>query len=92
MSIPSSTTDLDNLRKQLEDSWPSPLVARRDVEVFSGGILKRGTLANHDCRGTGPAERHAFKEGIAYSKASLIDWMLGRLEAPAATRPKSREG
>ena len=91
MSTLNSITNLDNLRKQLEDSWPSPLVARRDVEVFSGGILKRGTLANHDCRGTGPAEKHAFKEGIAYGKEALIDWLLNRLEAPA-TRPKKRKG
>lgn len=79
---------IEELRKQLEESWPSPIVARRDVEAFSGGLLRRGTLANHDSKGTGPREKFDFREGAAYSKSSLLDWMFGRLIA----KPNRRKG
>lgn len=83
--------NIEELRRQLEESWPSPIVARRDVEAFSGGLLRRGTLANHDSKGTGPREKFDFREGVAYGKAALLDWMFNRLIAKPKRRTKTRK-
>jgi hypothetical protein len=41
--------DMDRKRVNLSillEKWPSPYVARSEVEKFSGGILKARTVAN----------------------------------------------
>jgi hypothetical protein len=64
----------------LAESWPSSMVARSEVERFSGGILSAGYLANLDCIGRGPTGRIRIGRKVAYPVNALIEWMEARAE------------
>jgi hypothetical protein len=59
-------------------SWPSAVVARSEVGRFSGGLLTSGSMANHDCLGTGPRNRIRCGRKVVYDVQSLIEWMEAR--------------
>ena len=59
--------------------WPSAIVARNQVDKFSGGLVCRGTMANLDSRGEGPAQRILLgTRRVGYPAAVLADWLRGR--------------
>ncbi len=66
--------------EQLEKNWQSPIVARSEVSVFSGGLLNPKTLSNLDSLGKGPSERIRIGRRIGYPVCSLVDWMRGMAE------------
>ena len=41
----------------LAENWPSPYVAREEIERFTGGIITCKYIANLDCAGQGPRGR-----------------------------------
>lgn len=64
--------------EQMVDRWPSAIVARRDVEKFTGGMVKSKFLANQDSLGTGPDDRIEIAGRIGYPIESLIIWLRAR--------------
>lgn len=71
---------------ELAARWASPVVARKEVNRFSGGILNPRTLANLDSLGQGPTGK--FQVGprqIAYPVKDLVTWMRDR----ATKKPKT---
>ena len=64
----------------LEDSWPSPFVARGQIEKFSGGLINARTLANLDSQGRGPEGRVKVGRKVAYPVKSVISWLESKLE------------
>ncbi|HNQ85700.1 MAG TPA: hypothetical protein PKJ72_07275 [Deltaproteobacteria bacterium] len=62
----------------LLEKWPSPYVARSEVEKFSGGILKARTVANLDSQGKGPKVRFRVGKKVVYTAISLIEFMQER--------------
>lgn len=62
---------------QLAESWPSPIVARSEVKVFSGGLLHPRTMANLDCLGRGP-EKIQVGRRVCYEASQLVAWMKER--------------
>ncbi|GKT10539.1 hypothetical protein DSTSK_38440 [Desulforhabdus sp. TSK] len=71
-------TNIEELIEKLKCSWPSPLVARLDVDRFSGGLLHPRTMANLDSKGEGPTLLK-FGRLAAYDRDELIAWLLNRL-------------
>lgn len=67
------TFDLDTLI----ENWPSPIVARSQVGVFSGGVLHPRTLANLDSLGQGPGKIMVGNRAC-YSTQKLVEWMKRR--------------
>lgn len=65
--------------KQLQDSWPSPYVARSQVEKFSGGIISPKTLANADSLGIGPKKFYFGKRKVFYLASELAEWIFSRV-------------
>ena len=65
---------------QLADKWPSPFVARHELDKFSGGILNPRTMANLDSQGEGPAGRIRIGRKIVYPVQSLVEWLENRAE------------
>lgn len=61
---------------ELAERWPSPIVARKEVGRFSGGLLHPRTMANIDSNPNveGP-ERIRCGRGVAYFTDSLVDFM-----------------
>jgi len=61
-------------------SWPSPLIARKEISRFTGGLLSEKYLANLDCAGKGPAGRVKIGRKVCYRVDALISWLEGRAE------------
>jgi len=64
----------------MADQWPSPFVARQEVERFTGGIVNPKYIANLDSQGKGPEDRIRVGRKIAYPVASFIAWLEERSE------------
>ena len=64
----------------MADKWPSPIVARTEIEKFTGGLISEKYLANLDCQGKGPAGRIRIGRKIVYSVAELIKFLEKRSE------------
>lgn len=63
---------------ELAEAWPAPVVARREVSRFSGGVLNPRTLANLDSLGQGPPRIALRPRVIAYPTRALVEWMRDR--------------
>ena len=64
----------------LSDSWPSPYVARSEVDRFTGGVITPRYMANLDSAGKGPEGRIKIGRKIAYKTKSLVKWIEDRAE------------
>jgi hypothetical protein len=65
----------------MAEKWPSPFVARNEVERFSGGILTSKYMANLDSAGKGPQGRIRVGRKVAYRVDILIEWLQSRTTA-----------
>ena len=73
-------TTADNLaaKRELLDLLAGelpPVIARKDVERFLGGIVTRKTLANADARGAGPDTAYAVGRNVVYRREALLAWL-----------------
>lgn len=64
--------------QEMADKWKSPIVARTEIEVFTGGAMKEKYAANLDSAGLGPAGRFRLGRKICYPVAELISWLESR--------------
>ena len=64
----------------LAEAWPSPIVSRSEVRIFSGGLLNPRTMANLDSLGRG-AGKIKIGRRVCYCKYALVDWLEQRLNA-----------
>ena len=71
---------MKDIYEQLADSWPAPIVARREVARFSGGVLNPRSMANLDYLGEGPPRLKLGEKMVAYPTKELVAWMRGRAE------------
>jgi hypothetical protein len=63
----------------LADAWPAPIVARGQIERFSGGLLTSKSMANLDSLGLGPP-RGRLGRKVFYDVVELCRWMQQRAE------------
>lgn len=63
---------------QMAADWPSPIVARKKVEEFSGGAISGKTLANLDSQGKGPDGSFILCNQTVYPVSSLVKFMKDR--------------
>ncbi|SDK96491.1 hypothetical protein SAMN05660337_3497 [Maridesulfovibrio ferrireducens] len=70
----SSGADLKILHQTLP-----PIIARKDVQLYLGGLISSGYLANLDSQGRGPK---SIKSGrrVAYLRGDLITWLESWLQ------------
>lgn len=62
-------------------AWPSPLIARGEIERFTGGLISSKYLANLDSQqGKGPAGRIRIGRKVCYRVDALIEWLQNRAE------------
>jgi len=66
--------NIDTLTK-MAAKWPSPIVARAEVGLFTGGGIKPKTLANADSKKEGPKERFIMGRRVCYPVPALVEWL-----------------
>lgn len=75
------------LFQEMIDKWKSPIVARTEVAVFSGGLLNEKTMANSDSLGVGVAGRFRVGRKVCYPVKNLVEWLENRSSViPERTR------
>ena len=69
------SVDLSELRRTLP-----PIVARKKIEHYLGGILSAGYLSNLDSDKKGPP-RVKIGRNVGYLRDPLVDWLQSRLRS-----------
>jgi hypothetical protein len=64
----------------LSESWPSPIVARNRLEVFSGGLITGASMAVFDSRGTGIENRITVNRKTCYQTKDVVAWLKSRIQ------------
>jgi len=72
--------------------WPSSVVARTEIERFTGGVIREKYLANLDSAGKGPAGRVRVGRKIAYPVAEVVKWLESRSRAVEEQRTGEARG
>jgi len=65
----------------LKNKWPSAIVARSQVQAFTGGLIKGTTVANLDSNDEGPPEVVRIGRAVGYPVDSFITWLEHRVAA-----------
>ena len=68
------SVDLTELRQTLP-----PIVARKKIDQYLGGIISKNYLANLDSDGLGP-NRVRVGRNIGYLRDELVDWLESRIK------------
>ena len=58
--------------QEMIDNWKSPIVARTEIEVFTGGLMTEKYQANLDSAGLGPKGRIRCGRKIGYSVKNTL--------------------
>ncbi len=70
---------MEDIFGQMKSKWKSAVVARTEVEDFTGGLVSAKFIANHDSAGTGPANRFKIGRNVGYNVDDLCAWLESRL-------------
>jgi len=68
----------ESVFQEMVERWKSPVVARTEIEVFSGGAMGQKYLANLDSAGLGPAGRFRIGRKVCYPVKALVEWLESR--------------
>jgi hypothetical protein len=56
-----------------------PVIARKKVSRFLGGVIAPQTLYNADHKGEGPEVAYMIGRSVAYSTIPLLEWIVKNL-------------
>lgn len=65
----------------MAEAWGAPIVARSQIEKFSGGAIKGASIRNLDVRGLGPDKVLIGQRNVAYvlrGDNGLVNWLRMR--------------
>jgi len=62
----------------MADNWPSEIIARTEIKVFTGGLISPKYIANLDSKGEGPSGRIKSGRKTGYQKRSFVQWLRER--------------
>lgn len=77
--LPSEIANLSPDWQKLYLNCPERL-SRRALSELSGRMFKASTLANRDCKGTGPAVRLRFGSKVFYPREAAILWLAREIK------------
>jgi len=70
-----------SLFRNMAEHWPSSIVARTEIERFTGGLISEKYMANLDSQGKGPEGRVRCGRKICYPVNNFIKWLEDRSQA-----------
>jgi hypothetical protein len=65
-----------------------PVIARKQIDKFLGGVVAPQTLCNADHKGEGPEAAYMVGRSVAYETISLLVWIVRRLGVTKLKRVK----
>lgn len=71
---------LKTLYEDLVSQWPSSIVSRSELGIFSGGVLHPRTVANWDSRGEGITPSYRCGRKIFYRSSDVARFIIEKLE------------
>lgn len=71
------TAEEEEFISTLVSSLP-PVIARKEVNRYLGGMVASQTLSNADCAGMGPEVAYRVGRTIAYRTESSVRWVVDR--------------
>ncbi len=76
MGTPKNLTEeeLEFIESLLTDL--PPVIARKQIDKFLGGVVAAQTLANADGQGEGPEVAYKVGRSIVYKTESLLRWIV----------------
>jgi hypothetical protein len=74
------TFNRQKLLRELAQRWPSNIVARTEIKVFTGGAITEGYIANLDSQGVGPEGRFRLGRKVVYPVECLVAWLESRAQ------------
>lgn len=69
---------MERIFKEMVERWPSPVVARREVDRFTGGAISSKSMANLDSSREGCPGRFRIGRMVVYPAAELANWLQAR--------------
>lgn len=90
-----SATTLEPDTMQIIDEWCAqlpPVISRKRLDWFLGGIVSRKHIANMDSAGDGPADRIMVGRETVYPTRPLLIWLAERRGFKRLTGIKSLDG
>jgi len=66
--------------QSMAERWPSSMVARTEIEKFTGGMISEKYIANLDSQGKGPMGRIRCGRKVAYPVNEFVKWLEARSE------------
>jgi len=55
-----------------------PVIARKEIDRFLGGLVAKKTMANLDDAGNGPEVAYKVGRSVVYRTDSLVSWLISR--------------
>jgi hypothetical protein len=77
-TTPHEPSPITGIFQQMLDRWPSQIVARTEIETFTGGLVKEKSLANLDSDKKGPVGRFRIGRKIGYPAQAVVAWLQAR--------------
>ena len=71
-------TDQETSFKEILIADLPPVIARKDVGIFTGGWLSPKTLRNDDSKMSGPRKRYESGRKILYKRDELVEYGIRR--------------
>jgi hypothetical protein len=81
------TDDEQEFVRNLAENLP-PVIARKKVNRFLGGVVAPQTLCNADHKGEGPEIAYMVGRSVAYSTIPLLEWIVLNLGVTKLERAK----
>jgi hypothetical protein len=81
------TNEEQEFVQNLAENLP-PVIARKKINRFLGGIVAPQTLCNADHKGEGPEVAYMIGRSVAYSTIPLLEWIVRNLGVTKLERVK----
>jgi len=82
-----SVSEMESYLAEMANKWPSSVVARSEIRLFTGGSMSGKTLANIDSRKQGPP-RFIMGKTTVYPVKPLVQWILSYYAKPVPAKDR----
>lgn len=71
--------EIDQVIEEMEKRWISNMVARKEIEQYTGGAITAKTAANLDSLGIGCPGRFKLGGSVVYPTVNMTPWLKSRV-------------